>query len=136
VNAQFSSFLRIGDHWSVHPGTITPYIGNTVWHYEIEGLTAGDIKALRVGGVRDALRFGISASYRFASYASAIGYSLGEIFVLDSRAPLMENESLQAVRLPLSSEDEQEFHFKPEGAMTFLEYARSLGATMEGAPRA
>jgi hypothetical protein len=136
VNAQFSSFLRIGDHWSVHPGTITPYVGNIVWHYEIDGLSAADIKALRIGGARDTLRFGISANYRFATYASAIGYSLEEIFVLDSRTPLMERESLQAVHLPLSEADEQDFHFKPQGAITFVEYARSLGAILDGAAQA
>jgi hypothetical protein len=132
VNAQFSSYFRIGRRVSMHPGQILPYVGNSVWRLEVDGLPREELKGLLIDPEQDLVRFGISASYRFATYTSAVGYGLNDILVLASRGDTTAADEHREGMLMSSCTAAPGLDETPDSAETFVSYAQRMGAIVQG----
>ncbi len=132
VNARLSSLLRIGNDWPVWPDIVTPYVGNSAWTFMTDELPIPKIRCLEISARKDVLKFGISGSYGFTQFATAKDYHFDQVIVIPTREPLINNRLLENVPFPTPPEFDKAFHYRPEGAPTFLEYASSLGARVTG----
>lgn len=129
VNADMCSFLKKGRDFIVKSSFKSPYIGKSAWTFSVYKLPIAQIRKLRLYP-DDGLKFGIDGSYGFTKFATAIKYPLKDILVISNRDHLTNDTNLRDPKLS-SPELQNSFHYKPEGAHNFLEYAKNLGAIIE-----
>jgi len=142
INAEMCSLLKMGrGEWVVYPAFTAPYVGDSAWTFSINPLGKYDNNfdpdddtylnkptdlSGRVIFPDDSIKFGISGSYGFATFAATKKYSFKEVWVIPSKSAL----PLDALRNPdLSSPDfAEKFHYVPPEGRTFESFAAECGA--------
>ncbi|MBN1517232.1 two pore domain potassium channel family protein [Candidatus Sumerlaeota bacterium] len=127
VNAEISYVLKLGHRNEVKPSKTTPYIADSVWILNLSQASYNDLRTIELYD-DDGIKFAISGSYGFTNFATSVRYDLCDILAVPSRAPL-ERESLLIHPRLGDPEFENIFHYEPEGARPFADYAHSIGAS-------
>lgn len=129
VQAEMSLVIKTGFHWPIGSPIMAPYIGESAWTFFVGGpFPKSKIANLVLqGGDHDSIKFGISGSYGFANFASAMRYTFKDIIVVPSREPF-EQDPIYDKPEYSSPEFVKAFHFKPEDSLNFYDYAKKLGA--------
>ena len=73
----------------------------------------------------DGLKFGLSGNYGFTRFATAVKYTFDKILVVPNSNALVHNPLVLKPKFG-SQEFETLFHFRPQGAITFIEYVEKL----------
>lgn len=124
VNVELSSILKISRNNHVEPPSTAPYIGESVWVFYLHRLLPDKMRQLTYFQ-DDGLKFGLSGNYGFARFATAVKYTFEDILVVSDSNALANNPL--TLEPKFGSEDfEKIFHFKPQGAILFSEYAEKL----------
>ncbi len=129
VQAEMSAVLKTGFTWPLRGSFTAPYIGESVWAFLLTDLAIKkeEISNLVLDSKNDGLKFGISGSYGFTTFASAIKYKLQKVIVVPSRGP-WEIDPLLATPEYSNREFRKAFHQRPPNSQHFLEFAEGLGA--------
>jgi hypothetical protein len=123
VNAEISSYFKLGGDWMVRPSVRSPFVTRAVQTFFTEFLEQDQL--VRLDAMTDAFRFGISGYVGGASVSVAIEYKPDDIIVLPNRDTLTKYPGFWRVDFR-SAEFEQMFHYRPVGAMTLIEYVDSV----------
>jgi len=124
INVQLSSILKISRNNNVEPPSMAPYIGHSVWVFFLHRLTADAIRR-HTFYADDGLKFGLTGTYGFARYSTAIKYTFDQILVVQNSNILVHNPIVLNPKFG-DPRFEELFHFKPQGAYTFKDYAARL----------
>lgn len=124
VHAEMSYVLKIGN-WVVHPSIVSPYVGDSVWTFFLGDLPIEGIPSLDIHAEEDGLKFSISGRYGLSGYSAYVKYYLQEIVVVESRDNVITLPELKKPEFG-SLSLERSFHYKPNGSVNFLEFAKEL----------
>lgn len=124
VNVLFSSILKMGRENRVRPPLSAPYISDSLWDLYLHEVPPEVIRDVTLYS-DDGLKFGLSGNFGFATFATAIKYTLDDILVVPN-SDVFDNNPLTLHPSLSSAEFATIFHYKPEGAITFRQYAERL----------
>jgi hypothetical protein len=83
VNAEISSYFKLGGDWGVRPSVRSPFVTRAVQTFFTDSVREAEL--LRLNEASDAFRFGISGQLGAASFSVAIEYKPADIIVLQNR---------------------------------------------------
>lgn len=120
VNAETSSYFKLGGNWKVISPITSPFITQSVQTFFIKYLTINKLcKKLREW---DCLRVGIAGDIGFTRFSTSMEYSANRILVIPNRDVLVNYEGFHDPDLS-SSELSQMFNYKPN-VPTLEEYIK------------
>jgi hypothetical protein len=123
VNAEISSYFKLGGDWQVRPSVRSPFVTRAVQTFFTDRV--GEQELVRfLDEASDAFRFGISGQLGGAPVSVAIEYKPADIVVIANREPLTTYPGFWDVDLK-SPELETMFHYRPAGARTLSEYVET-----------
>jgi hypothetical protein len=123
INAEMSSFFKLGGDWGVRPSIRSPLITRAVQTFFMDQVPKSELVTKLKEG--DAFRFGISGQIGDTKYSTAIQYSPHEIIVIPNRNELTEYEGFRSVDLT-SDEFVKMFHYRPPNSLTLVAYVDHL----------
>lgn len=126
VNAEISAVVKIGRFNPLRRPFATPYIGKSVWIFETEEIAEETIPELDIWK-DDGIKFGVSGTYGFATFGTAIKYTFDSVLVVQSLLHLRQEQLFQEPNLR-SRHFRRLFHYSPAEAVSFKEYAEQVGA--------
>ena len=128
INAEMSSYFKLGGDWGVRPSIKSPFITQAVQTFFMDHVCLDSlVNKLRTG---DAFRFGISGTIGHTAFSTAIEYSPVEIIVLPNRDELI---SFKGFKDPNFSSEEfvRMFYYRPANAPTLLEFVDDRSRTKQ-----
>lgn len=133
VNVEMCSLLKLGRDWVLRPSYTSPYIGSSAWTFSINriddfpgGENFDDFRQLTLYQ-DDGIKFGIVGTIGFATFSSTIKYNLDQVIVIKSKRELTDQKSLKEPDFSSQSFIEA-FHYIPENAENFLQFAKKRGS--------
>jgi Ion channel len=120
VNAEISSYFKLGRDWTVRPAAKSPFVTRAVQTFLTDFVNEEDLVQYLDEEV-DVLRFSLSGLLGGTLLSVAIQYSVADIIVLPNRDVLTTYPGFWNVDLR-SPELEAMFHYHPAGAPTLSEY--------------
>jgi hypothetical protein len=120
VNAEISSYFKLGRDWVVRPAAKSPFVTRAVQTFFAELVSEQDLVHYLDEEV-DALRFALSGFLGGTSLSVAIEYTVADIIVLPNRDTLTTYSGFWNVNFK-SPELEAMFHYRPAGSPTLSEY--------------
>lgn len=123
VNAEISSFFKLGGDWSVHPSVMSPFVTRAVQSFFTDHVPKEDlVKWLNESS--DTLRFGITGKLGAAAFSAAVQYDTSEILVISNRRALSSYKGFWVPNLR-SREFQEMFHYRPSDSPSLLEFVKS-----------
>lgn len=120
VNAEISSYFKLGGDWRVRPPVRSPFVTRAVQTFFTDLVRKGDLVSL-LNDASDAFRFGISGQLGASSLSAAIEYRAVDIIVIPNRDHLTAYPGFWDPDFR-STEFQKMFHYRPADARTLLEY--------------
>lgn len=119
VNADMTSYFKLGGDWSVRQAIRTPFVTKSVQTFFLDPEPLkGVVAHLRED---DVFRFGITGFLGISMYSTAVEYKADQIIVLRNRDALTAYEGFKSP--DFHSEDiSNMFHYRPDGALNLVEY--------------
>jgi hypothetical protein len=124
VNAEISSYFKLGGDWTVRPAVRSPLITRAVQTFFTDSVPE-DLLVKRLDEASDAFRFALSGQLGAMSLSVAIEYKPADILVLRNRSDLISYPGFWDVDLN-SKEFEAMFHYNPAEARALPEYVTEL----------
>ncbi len=124
VNAELSSYFKLGGDWVVRPSSRSPFVTRAVQTFFTDSVPEDDLVRL-LNEASDAFRFGISGQLGATSFSTAIEYKPADIIVLRNRVALTTYPGFWNVDFH-STEFHNMFHYRPENASTLIEHVNML----------
>jgi hypothetical protein len=122
VNAELSSFFKLGGDWAVRPSVRSPFVTRAVQTFFTNTVPEDEIVKL-LNDASDAFRFAISGQIGSAFCSAAIKYKPNDIIVLPNRDALTVYPGFWDPDLQ-SREFQSMFHYRPANALTLSEYVK------------
>lgn len=122
VNAEISSYFKLGGDWQVRPSVRSPFVTRAVQTFFTDAVSEDDLLKL-LDERSDAFRFGISGQLGGASVSVAIEYKPSDILVIPNRRVLTAFSGFWHVDFN-SPELEEMFHYRPADARSLPEHVR------------
>lgn len=119
VNAEISSYFKLGGDWSVRPSVRSPFVTRAVQTFFTDKVLEDDLVRF-LNTDSDAFRFGVSGQLGATSFSVAIEYKPTDIIVLPNRDILIAYPGFWDVDLR-SSGFQKMFHYKPVNARTLTD---------------
>jgi hypothetical protein len=120
VNAEISSYFKLGGDWSVRPSVRSPFVTRAVQTFFTDSVGEDDLVALLTDS-SDSFRFRINGQLGGASLSVAIEYKPGDIVVIPSRDVLTAYPGFWDVDFK-SPELETMFHYRPANSRSLIEH--------------
>ncbi|MEA2162741.1 MAG: hypothetical protein QOK37_868 [Thermoanaerobaculia bacterium] len=120
VNAEISSYFKLGGDWRVRPSVRSPFVSRAVQTFFTDEVSERDLVTL-LNEATDAFRFGISGQLGGASLSVAIEYRPEDIVVIPNRETLTAYPGFWNVDLR-SDEFVSMFHYRPADSRSLIEY--------------
>ncbi len=128
VNAEMSSYFKLGGDWVVRPSIRSPLVTGAVQTFFTDRLIEEEL-VQRFNDKSDVFRFGISGLVGGASVSVAIEYEPADILVIANRTELINFQGFWADKVDFqSSEFRKMFHYQPPDSKTLLEYIKDKRA--------
>lgn len=124
VNAEISSYFKLGGDWDVRPSVRSPFVTNAVQTFFTDSVHEQEL-VRSLDEASDAFRFGISGQLGAASFSAAIEYKPSDIMVLRNRDELIDYPGFWNVDLK-STTFQKMFHYRPANASTLSEHVQTL----------
>jgi len=124
VNAEISSYFKLGGDWRVRPSVRSPFVTRAVQTFFTDLVPEAELVKF-LNEPSDAFRFGISGQLGGASFSVAIEYKPSDIIVLPNRETLTAYPGFWDVDFQ-SPELKAMFHYRPENARTLTEHVAIL----------
>ncbi len=124
VNAEISSYFKLGGDWRVRPSFRSPFITLMVQTFFTDLVPEGELVSL-LNESSDVFRFGISGQLGATTVSVAIEYKPTDIVVLPNRDILTAYSGFWNVDFH-SVEFLNMFHYRPVNARTLSEHVNNL----------
>lgn len=124
VNAEISSYFKLGGDWMVRPSVRSPFVTRAVQTFFTD-LVPEDELVKFLNEASDAFRFSISGQLGATSFSVAIEYKPADIIVLRNRDPLTAYPGFWDVDFH-SLEFQKMFHYRPANSRTLTEHVDGL----------
>jgi hypothetical protein len=124
VNAEISSYFKLGGDWTVRPSVRSPFVTRAVQTFFTDSVLSKNLTK-SLSQASDSFRFGISGQLGAASFSTAIEYKPTDIIVIPNRRALTSYAGFWDPDFQ-SREFQEMFHFRPYGAQTLMEYIEEL----------
>jgi hypothetical protein len=124
VNAEISSYFKLGGDWHVRPSVRSPFVTRAVQTFFTDSVAPQDL-ANSLNEASDAFRFGISGQLGATSFSTAIEYKPVDIIVIPNRSALISFAGFWKPNLK-SQKFQEMFHYHPSESQTLMEYVEKL----------
>lgn len=127
VNAEISSYLKLGGDWRVKPAITSPFITRAVQTFYVESVPAEEIISKLRDNV-DTLRVGLAGVLGFTTFSTSIQYGPDKILVIPNRDELTAYEGFWIPDFT-SPTFKRMFHYEPPNALTLENFVKSARNT-------